>query len=445
MARTVAALLLRCGTALPRRRPPLRRPQAGLPRTGAVAAALLTAPAAGAGSPHEATGLQPTAIPLLSFSSDDGVGYGLRATLFEYDGRTVPYLRKYSAQLYFTSGGRWVHLLAMDTPRFRGADRLEMTLRFEQEALANYYGSLTDGEARLLGRDQKTFSRSLPSLELRWIRRLGPPQAPWGLGLGARFSRAGITPNAEAGNVLSEAAPPGIDGGVLGQVNASVRYDSRDDYNDTSTGLLEELLVEHGIGGGGYSGMRVRFDHRHFAAPVAGLVAAHRLALDWTAGEWPFYEWPEVGGGDTLRGLVRGRDRGGRRVLLNGRAALARHAPLRPREHVPRRRRLRRRRTRLRRRPAGGPGPLAPRPGDRSAGPLAEHGGARRLGTGRRRHRPLPHLRAHVLTQGPAAVTVRRPTPWHRSAGPLAEHGRTRDGGRAGGDTGLYLTFAHMF
>ena len=131
------------------------------------------------------------------------------------------------------------------------------------------------------------------------------------------MSRAAITPNAGAGNILAEAAPPGIHGGVLGQVNASVRYDTRDDYNDTSTGLLEELLLEYG-GGGGYDGLTVRFEHRHFAAPLAGLVVAHRLAFDWTAGELPFYEWPEVGGGDTVRGLVRGQDRGGRRVLLNG-------------------------------------------------------------------------------------------------------------------------------
>ena len=63
----------------------------------------------------------------------------------------------------------------MDTPRFRGGDdRLQMTLRFEKEDSANYHGALTDGEARLLSRDQKTFSRSLPSIELRWIRRLGP-------------------------------------------------------------------------------------------------------------------------------------------------------------------------------------------------------------------------------------------------------------------------------
>ena len=202
-----------CGIARRRRRLPPRGPKSCLPWALAFAAILLPAAApCEAAAPHEADGVRPTAIPLLNFSSDDGAGYGLRANLYEYDGRTVPYLRKYTAQLFFTSGGRRVHFLSMDTPRFRGGDdRLELVLRFEMESFANFLGSLTDAEARGLGRGQKTFQHDLPSLELRWIRRLGPAgpsPAPWGLGTGARFSRAGITPNAEAGNVLSEAAPP---------------------------------------------------------------------------------------------------------------------------------------------------------------------------------------------------------------------------------------------
>ena len=378
-----------------------------LPRALAFAAALLAALPAGAEAPHEAAGVRPTAIPLLNFSSDDGVGYGLRANLYEYDGRTVPYLRKYSAQLFFTSGGRRVHHLSMDTPRFRGGDdRLELVLRFEKESFANFHGSLTDGEARGLGREQKTFQHDLPSMELRWIRRLGPAgpsPAPWGLGTGARLSHAGITPNAgaEAGNVLAEAAPPGVDGGILGQVNAFLRYDTRDDYNDTSTGMLEEFLVEYGIGSGGdYKGLTVRFEHRHFAAPVAGLVAAHRLALDWTAGDLPFYEWPEVGGGDTLRGLVRGRDRGRGRVLANGELRW-RGMRLSARENM----HLGAVAFADAGRILGGGAAAAPGRWRRGLGMGRR---ARRLGPGGRRRGPLPHLRAHVLTAGPLSLSVRR-------------------------------------
>ena len=391
---------LRYCTACHRSRLPSLGPPFALPWTRALAAALLlAAPPAGAGPPHEATGLRPTAIPLLNFSSDDGAGYGLRASLFEYDGRTVPYLRKYTAQVFFTSRGRRVHFLSMDAPRFRGGgDRLEMTLRFEKEAFANYYGSLTDAEASRTARDRKTFRYALPSMELRWIRRLGPrpAPAPWGVVLGGRLSRAGITPNAAAGNVLAEAAPPGIDGGLLAQVNAALRHDTRDDYNDTSTGLLEELHLEYGTGGG-YSGLTVRFEHRHFASPLAGLVAAHRLALDWTAGDLPFYEWPEVGGGDTLRGLVRGRDRGRGRVLLNGE--------------------LRWRGLRLSSRQSMHLGAVAFADAGRILG-----GGGALAAPGRWRHGLGIGLRGRWQS------TVVR-----------------ADWGRAGHGSGLYLTFAHMF
>ena len=284
---------------------------------------LLLRPAPGeAAKAHESTGWRPTAVPLWNYSTDDGTGYGLRANLYEYDGRTVPYRRKYSAQLFFTARGKWVHRLLMDTPRFRGGDdRLELEFVFEKEEFANYYGGLSREETRGLHRDHKTFSQAFPELKLRWIRRLGSPRdsTPWGLRLGSRLSYYRITPNAGAGNILVEQDPLGADGGPLAQVDASLRYDTRDNYNDSSDGLLEELLVEYTFGAGGdYNGARARLEHRHFASPVSGIVAAHRLALDWTAGDLPFFEELELGGSNTVRGLPKARDRGSARVLLNG-------------------------------------------------------------------------------------------------------------------------------
>ena len=289
----------------------------------AAAVLLLLRPAPGeAAKAHESTGWRPTAVPLWNYSTDDGTGYGLRANLYEYDGRTVPYRRKYSAQLFFTTRGKWVHRLLMDTPRFRGGDdRLELEFVFEKEEFANFYGGLTREETRGLHRDYKTFSQAFPELRLRWIRPLGPRRdsTPWKLRLGSRLSWYRITPNAGAGNILAEQNPLGADGGPLAQVDASLRYDSRDNYNDSSAGLLEEFLVEYTFGAGGdYNGVRARLEHRHFASPVSGIVAAHRLALDWTAGDLPFFEELELGGSSTVRGLPKARDRGSARVLLNG-------------------------------------------------------------------------------------------------------------------------------
>ncbi len=286
-------------------------------------AALLLRPAPGeASAVHESTGWRPTAVPLWNYSTDDGTGYGLRANLYEYDGRTVPYRRKYSAQLFFTARGKWVHRLLMDTPRFRGgADRLELEFVFEKEEFANYYGGLSKAKTDSLHRDHKTFSQAFPELKLRWIRKLGSRResTPWRLRLGSRLTWYRITPNAGAGNILHEQNPLGADGGPLAQVDASLRYDTRDNYNDSSAGLLEELLVEYTIGAeGDYNGLRAHLEHRHFASPVSGIVAAHRLACDWTAGDLPFFEELELGGSSTVRGLPQARDRGSARVLLNG-------------------------------------------------------------------------------------------------------------------------------
>ena len=55
---------------------------------------------------YETVGWKFTAIPLINFSSDDGTGYGLRASLFEYDGVSRPYYKTYSVQVFFTTKGK---------------------------------------------------------------------------------------------------------------------------------------------------------------------------------------------------------------------------------------------------------------------------------------------------------------------------------------------------
>ncbi len=212
--------------------------------------------------------------------------------------------------------------LLMDTPRFRGGgDRLEVELVYEKEEFANYYGGLSKAETRGLDRGQRTFTQAFPELKVRWIRPLGSAggPTPWRLRLGSRMSYHEITPNAEAGNILAEQDPLGADGGPLAQAGAALRYDTRDNYNDSSSGLLEELVVQYTLGAGGdYNGLQARLEHRHFASLLPGLVAAHRIALDWTAGDLPFFEELALGGSSTVRGLPKARDRGETRVLLNG-------------------------------------------------------------------------------------------------------------------------------
>ena len=297
----------------------------------AAALALLSAFPCYAQKAHKTSGWATTAIPLLNFSSDDGSGYGLRVNLFEYDGASVPYRRKYSAQVFMTTKGKWVHRVLVDTPQLRPGERLEAELVYEKEDFANYYGGLTDEDSDAYSRDQKTFRQAFPELKIKWIRTL---RFPWRLRVGGRLSHNDITPNASTGSILADLDPLGADGGTFAQINSSLRYDTRDNYNNANSGVLEELLVDFGIGGGGdYRGVTLSFDHRHFRPLTQGLVVAHRLSVDWTFGDLPFYEELELGGSSTVRGAARARDRGEARILLNGELRW-RGLPLWPRQHM---------------------------------------------------------------------------------------------------------------
>ena len=265
--------------------------------------------------PYESLGFKPTAIPLLNFSSDDGTGYGLRASLYDYDGKSIPYRRAYSIQTFFTTGGKWVHHLRADIPNLRPGQRLEFKAKYEKEDFANYYGDLRDEPLEKKTRQEKTFKQVNPSLKLMWIRDL---RKPWRLRAGFQLEHREITPNAAAGNILHDRQPPGIEGGLLFEVNTSLRYDTRDDYTNSTRGILEEFLLEYGIGAGGdFNGVRLSYEHRHFISLLRGLVLAQRANADLTFGALPFYKGLVLGGSSTVRGLAASRRRGEGRVLFN--------------------------------------------------------------------------------------------------------------------------------
>jgi hypothetical protein len=269
----------------------------------------------------EEVGWKPTVLPLLNYSSDHGAGYGVRASLFRYAEGAIPYERALSAQAFFTTGGKWAHRLYLDLPQWRAGQRLEVELLWDQEDFANYYADLSEREvALLLGpadaprrKLQTTFRHVYPKLLLMWLRALG---APWQVRAGLQAGHNQITPNTPAGSLLERLDPPGRRGGWLLLANAALRRDTRDDYNDSRRGMLQELLCEYG-GSKGFRGGRLSAEHRHFLPLPAGLVLAQRLSLALTFGDLPFYEQPILGGDDTVRGLEEARERGEGRVLAN--------------------------------------------------------------------------------------------------------------------------------
>ena len=279
-----------------------------------AAVALLSAgPADAQEHAYRTVGRKFTAIPLVNFSSDDGAGYGLRASLFDYDGVSIPYRRATSVQAFFSTKGKWTHRFYVDIPSVRPGQRLEIEALYEKEDFANYCGGLTDDALDALSREQRTFKQNYPKLRLMWVRDI---HLPWRVRAGFQVGRNRVTPNADVGNILSGAAPPGVDGGTHFQVNAALRYDSRDDYNNSASGVLEELLVEYGLGDG-FNWRKVTYEHRHFLPLREGWTVAHRFTAGLTFGDVPFYEAFGLGGSNTLRGLSAARWRGEGQILLN--------------------------------------------------------------------------------------------------------------------------------
>ena len=260
-------------------------------------------------------GFKTTTIPLLNFTSDDGVGYGVRVNFFDYDGKTVPYRRSYSLQTFFTTKGVWAHRLYMDAPNLLPGQRFEIELRYEQQKFANYFGELNDDELEELTREQKTFRRKTPKLKINWIRDL---RSKWKHRAESQISYYSIKPNADADNVLSQLNPVGVDGGLYVKLHSSLQYDSRDRYIKSTKGVLEEIRIEYGFDGGlDYNGWKFGFEHRHFISLANQFVFGYRASIDQTIGSVPFFDELKVGGESTVRGEPSARVRGEGRMLFN--------------------------------------------------------------------------------------------------------------------------------
>ena len=278
---------------------------------------------------HQERSIDALAVPLLSFNSDQGVGYGGVGGMYLYGPGYVPYQHALSAQVFFTRLGIQNHFLRYDGPGLLAGMRVEARLEYRSERLAPFLGpgnlSAPDYTGDL--RDRRfAYQRRSPAA---WVRVRQKPlgaDSPLQTYVGAAWRTTWV--GAYEGSVLQALRAPGIHGGATGQFLAGAMWDTRDDEADPSRGGLSEVGLRLAAP---FTGSRYRFGGVTVASrrfwPLGGrLVLAQRATFDHQFGDVPFFEWANiggmagaegVGGMSSVRGVPRNRYAGNTKAFLN--------------------------------------------------------------------------------------------------------------------------------
>ncbi|HVE87952.1 MAG TPA: BamA/TamA family outer membrane protein [Myxococcales bacterium] len=299
----------------------------------AVATALAALPSGPARADEESArdhGWDAIALPVLSYSTDLGLGFGAVGGAYVYGPGYRPYRHAVGAQTYFNTKGGQSHFIRYDGPDLIGPIRLEAQVELRRELHTPYYGS---GNLSVPGLDagdvwnQFSYERRAPRA---WVRlRAHPFGRDHPLQLWAGYMLRAVEVRPYQGSLLAQAPPPGLPGGLAGQASAGALRDTRDDEANPTRGSVEEVAVRASgratLSDYAFAGFMVS-ERRYLSLGSPALVLAGRAVLDHQVGNVPFFEWPQVGGiavaegigGMTsVRGVPRDRFAGNTKAFAN--------------------------------------------------------------------------------------------------------------------------------
>lgn len=336
-------------------------------RACALAALLSSAAAA-----QEQRGWSVQGLPLISYSTDEGIGYGARVQLIDHGaGEQKPYRYAITGQFFLTTKDIASHSLAVDAPAFLGSrNRFEVGFDWAYYRFFPYFGlgntsvyhqpfdtcanrdalagdpDHCPGNPEFRGlRYYRYNQETLPRIKLNVRRDLA---GEWKLFTGYRFRRTRIAPlygkgdlgqrdvsqmilDAQAGRLT------GYDGSNpsasfvrrTAELTFGLVYDTRDNEPAPTQGMFHEASLRgaaHPLGSEfDYWGANLNLRAYQWLF-WRDLVVAGRVLFDAAGGDVPFFllgttgglGGPDgIGGDSSVRGLMAYRLQGKVKLLLN--------------------------------------------------------------------------------------------------------------------------------
>ena len=283
------------------------------------------------------TGFSFAGIPALNYNSDEGIGYGARASLYNHaEGGYNPYFYTIEANVFLTTGGRRQVFLFFDSPHLLGPnERLTSEIKYEKFDPSPFYGigndtpydeDLIDEESPgFLNDDFYGFNRARFTVWTTYQRRFGPFKALGGLVL----VHSDIALYADPTVLRMDEAATGKEGGFTNTLKLGLIYDTRDFEPAPERGVWADAVLEvsDGLWGSDYDYARLTLTNRQYVTLARNVVFAQRLVFEKSWGDLPFYEMAffgssfkideGLGGAKSIRGQLRNRFQGPMKLFGN--------------------------------------------------------------------------------------------------------------------------------
>lgn len=281
--------------------------------------------------PEEKKGLDAIGVPLVSYNSDLGWGFGLVGGGYYYSPGYLPYRHAIAGQGFITTRGVQNHWLRYDGPQLLGKARLEVRGEYRRELRAPFYGPGNQSSPEFVpGRSDEepySFDYFFPG---GWARIRGKPAGPLKkLELFAGYGYHWVRVIPYEASMLERAAPRGLEGGSHGQVFTGATWDTRDNESDPTRGGVEEIALRFSgsptVSDYTYAGVTLS-ERRYFQLGSPKLIFAQRVVFDFLMGDVPFFEWAAfggvsggegIGGMSSVRGVPRNRYQGKVKAVSN--------------------------------------------------------------------------------------------------------------------------------